>query len=80
MTTKMAAKKKPAYLQTKTTKDQAIAVAASYLRASAAAVLAMYMAGITDPKVLANAFVAGLVGPLVKALQPNEKEFGITKK
>jgi hypothetical protein len=40
----------------------------------------MYMAGITDPKVLANAFVAGLVGPLVKALQPNEKEFGVTKK
>ena len=64
----------------KTVKDQAIAVGASYLRASLAAVLAMYMAGISDPKVLANAFVAGLVGPLVKALQPNEKEFGVTKK
>jgi hypothetical protein len=64
----------------KSTKDQALAVAQSWLRASAAAVLAMYMAGITDPKVLANAFVAGLVGPLVKALQPNEKEFGVTKK
>ena len=64
----------------KSTKDQALAVGASYLRASIAAVLAMYMAGITDPKVLANAFVAGLVGPLVKALQPSEKEFGITKK
>ena len=62
-----------------TVKDQAIAAGASYLRASLAAVLAMYMAGITDPKVLANAFVAGLVGPLVKALQPNEKEFGIKK-
>jgi len=75
MATKMAAKKK----QVNTVKDQAIAAGASYLRASAAAVLAMYMAGITDPKVLANAFVAGLVGPLVKALQPNEKEFGIKK-
>ena len=64
----------------KTVKEQALAAGASYLRASAAAVLAMYMAGITDPKVLANAFVAGLVGPLVKALQPSEKEFGITKK
>ena len=64
----------------KSTKEQALAVAQSWLRASAAAVLAMYMAGITDPKVLANAFVAGLVGPLVKALQPNEKEFGVTKK
>jgi hypothetical protein len=75
MATKMAAKKK----QVNTVKDQAIAAGASYLRASAAAVLAMYMAGITDPKVLANAFLAGLVGPLVKALQPNEKEFGIKK-
>jgi hypothetical protein len=74
------ATKKPAYLKEKTTKDQALAVAQSWLRASAAAVLAMYMAGITDPKVLANAFVAGLLGPLVKALQPNEKEFGVTKK
>jgi len=65
--------------ETKTIKDQALAAGASYLRAALAAVLAMYMAGITDPKVLANAFVAGLVGPLVKALQPNEKEFGIKK-
>jgi hypothetical protein len=73
------ATKKPAYLKEKTTKDQALAVAQSWLRASAAAVLAMYMAGITDPKVLANAFAAGLLGPLVKALQPNEKEFGIKK-
>jgi hypothetical protein len=73
------ATKKPAYLKQKTTKDQALAVAQSWLRASAAAVLAMYMAGITDPKVLANAFAAGLLGPLVKALQPNEKEFGIKK-
>jgi len=63
----------------KTVKDQLLAAGASYLRASLAAVLAMYMAGITDPKVLANAFVAGLVGPLVKALQPSEKEFGIKK-
>jgi hypothetical protein len=75
MATKMAAKKK----QVNTVKDQALAAGASYLRAALAAVLAMYMAGITDPKVLANAFVAGLVGPLVKALQPNEKEFGIKK-
>ncbi len=72
---KMATKKVAA----KTVKDQLLAAGASYLRASLAAVLAMYMAGISDPKVLANAFVAGLVGPLVKALQPNEKEFGIKK-
>lgn len=73
------ATKKPAYLKQKSTKDQALAVAQSWLRASAASALALYLSGITDPKVLANAFVAGLLGPLVKALQPNEKEFGIKK-
>jgi len=60
-------------------KQTLIAVGSTYLRAAVAAVLAMYMAGITDPKVLANAFVAALAGPLLKALQPNEKEFGIKK-
>jgi len=74
------ATKKPAYLKQKSTKDQALAVAQSWLRASAASALALYLSGITDPKVLANAFLAGLAGPLLKALQPNEKEFGITKK
>jgi hypothetical protein len=64
----------------KTTKEQALAVAQSWLRASAASALALYLSGITDPKVLANAFIAGIIGPLVKALQPNEKEFGIKSK
>jgi hypothetical protein len=40
----------------------------------------MYMAGITDPKVLGNAFLAALAGPLLKALQPNEKDYGIGSK
>ena len=71
------ATKKPA---PKTVKEQALAAGSSYLRAAVAAVLAMYMAGISDPKILANAFVAALAGPLLKALQPNEKEFGVTKK
>ena len=71
------APKKPA---PKTVKEQALAAGSSYLRAAVAAVLAMYMAGITDPKVLANAFLAGLVGPLIKALQPNEKDYGISSK
>jgi hypothetical protein len=71
------ATKKPA---PKTLKEQALAAGSSYLRAAVAAVLAMYMAGITDPKILANAFLAALAGPLLKALQPNEKEFGVTKK
>jgi hypothetical protein len=38
------------------------------------------MSGITDPKVLANAFIAGLIGPLAKALQPSEKAYGLGSK
>ena len=49
----------------------------SYLRASAAAVAALYMSGITDPKTLLNAFIAGLVGPLAKALNPKDTSIGI---
>jgi hypothetical protein len=56
------------------------AAAWSYGRAALASVAALYISGITDPKVLANAFLAGLIGPLVKALQPNEKQFGVGAK
>ena len=41
------------------------AAGATWLRASVAAVAALYMAGITDPKTLANAFVAGLLLSLI---------------
>jgi hypothetical protein len=51
----------------------------SYFRAAATAVIALYMAGQHDPKVLASAFVAGLVGPVLKALDTNSPEFGRTK-
>ena len=52
----------------------------SYLRAAAAAVAALYMSGITDPKTLLNAFIAGLVGPLAKALNPKDTSIGIGAK
>ena len=48
----------------------------SYLRAAAAAVVALYTAGQHDPKVLASAFVAGIVGPVMKALDKSAPEFG----
>jgi|APGre2960657373_1045057.scaffolds.fasta_scaffold52013_3 hypothetical protein len=51
----------------------------SYFRAAAAAVTALYMAGEHDPKKLAMAFVAGIVGPVMKALDTNSPEFGRTK-
>lgn len=58
-------------------KEQVKAAGLSYLRAAVSCVGALYISGITDPKVLANAFIAGLIGPLMKALQPNEKQLGI---
>ena len=51
-------------------------IASSYLRAAAASVVAMYMAGVHDPKTLATAFVTGLVGPILKALDKSSPEFG----
>lgn len=58
---------------------QLIAAGKSYLRAAVSCVGALYLSGITDPKVLANAFIAGLIGPLLKALQSSEGDFGVTK-
>ena len=57
--------------------EQLKAAALSYVRAAVSCVGALYLSGITDPKTLANAFVAGLVGPILKALSPSEKQFGV---
>jgi hypothetical protein len=51
----------------------------SYFRAAAACVIALYTAGQHDPKTLATAFIAGLVGPILKALDKSAPEFGMTK-
>lgn len=61
-----------------TTKLKAIAL--TYFRAAAASAIALYLAGQTDFKVIANAFLAGLAGPVLKALDPSAKEFGKTNK
>ena len=52
------------------------AVLATYLRAGIAAVIALYLAGVTDPKALATAGIAAIAGPLLKALDPKATEFG----
>ena len=61
-------------------KEQLFAAGKSYLRHAVACAGALYISGITDPKVLANAFIAGLIGPLLKALQPSEKQLGVGAK
>jgi hypothetical protein len=52
------------------------AVAVTYLRAGIASVIALWLAGVTDPKALATAGLAAIAGPLLKALDPNAAEFG----
>jgi len=52
------------------------AIASTYLRAGIAAVIALYLAGVTDPKALASAAVAAIAGPLLKAIDPKATEFG----
>jgi hypothetical protein len=53
---------------------------ATWLRASVAAVAALYMSGISDPKILANAFIAGLLGPAAKFVNPKDPSYGLGKK
>lgn len=52
------------------------AVLATYLRAGIASVIALYLAGVTDPKALASAAIAAIAGPLLKAIDPKNAEFG----
>jgi hypothetical protein len=53
----------------------------SYLRAALAAVGAMVLAGIEDPSAITfSALLAGLLGPLIRALDPHQDEYGIGHK
>ena len=54
-------------------KDKLLKAGMSYLRASLAGVAAIYISGINDPKVLANAFIAGLLGPILKLADKGAK-------
>ena len=57
-------------------KNKLKAMAATYLRAGIASIIALYLAGVTDPKALATAGIAAIAGPLLKALDPKATEFG----
>jgi hypothetical protein len=57
-------------------KAKAQAIVATYLRAAVASVIALYLAGVTDPKALASAALAAVAGPVLKALDPKAAEFG----
>ena len=60
--------------------DKAKALAASWGRSFFAASLALFMAGVTDPKTLAMAGVAALAPVVLRWLNPSDSAFGITGK
>jgi hypothetical protein len=58
--------------------DKAKALAASWLRSFLAASLALFMAGVTDPKTLAMAGVAAVAPVVLRYLNPKDNSFGVT--
>lgn len=57
--------------------DKTKAMLASYGRSVLGAAIALYMSGVTDPKDLWAALVAALAPVALRALNPNDKAFGI---
>ena len=55
-------------------------MAASWGRSFLAAVLAMYMAGITDPQTLAMGGVAAIAPVILRWLNPKDAAFGVKGK
>jgi hypothetical protein len=54
--------------------------ALSYIRAALSCAGALYLSGITDPKVLMNSFVAAFIAPLLKAIDPKSSDYGLGAK
>jgi hypothetical protein len=55
-------------------------LAASWARSFLAAAVAVYMAGITDPKAIAGAGLAAVLPVILRYLNPNDKAFGLSGK
>lgn len=56
------------------------AAALSYLRAALSSAAALLISGITDPKILVNALLAGLLAPLLRAANPKDNAYGLGSK
>ena len=60
--------------------DKAKLLLASWGRSFLAAALAVYLAGVTDPKAIFTAGVAALVPVLIRWLNPKDAAFGLAAK
>jgi uncharacterized membrane protein YgaE (UPF0421/DUF939 family) len=56
------------------------ALGASWLRSFIAAGLAVFMAGVTDPKAILMAGLSAVVPVILRYLNPNDSDFGINAK
>lgn len=52
-------------------------IAASWGRSFLGASLAVYLAGVTDPKAIIGAGIAAVLPVLLRFLNPNDQNFGI---
>ena len=59
--------------------EQVKSLAASWARSFLAAALALYMAGVTDPKTIAMAGAAAVAPVILRWLNPSDASFGVTK-
>ena len=59
--------------------DQLKALLASWARSFVAACIAVYLAGVTDPKAIAGAGLAAVLPVVLRWLNPNDAAFGISK-
>ena len=57
--------------------DKTKAMLASYGRSVLASGLALYMAGVTDPKDLWTALIAAIAPVAIRAINPNDEAFGV---
>lgn len=53
------------------------ALAASWGRSFIASSLAVYLAGVTDPKAIFGAGAAAVLPVIIRWLNPNDKQFGV---
>lgn len=55
-------------------------LAASWGRSFIASSLAVYLAGVTDPKAILGAGAASVLPVMIRWLNPNDKQFGVNAK
>ena len=60
--------------------EKSKALLASWARSFLAAAIAVYMAGVTDPKAIGTAGVAAVLPVVLRWLNPKDSAFGLTGK